>query len=842
MTSGEGEKKCDKTESGSVGNVGVVGVLSSTVRETSSSASGDNATTTGTFAVAPMSQQGIDEPNDKTKVDTSTTTTTTTTTTTATVAGSLSLEADGSRSHSVSAVVGSVGSAGPSCGGPLDGSVSVGRKRKGLLSEDIENGNVVSAKSGGTTHQDQHHPEDRRDGVDLCGNNNRPKKAKKVKTKHMDQRVLRLRRDIQHCCSTNDIVKAMDAYNRAKKEGLTVETQTLYILLNLCGGIGTERGIHIGTPKPTNATAAPSNDAAMTQVDETVSQRLGNGMTDIEGRPIAKPSPSPCSMEQRIEFAFIVKEDMEQRKLALKETSYSSLIRLLSKLNRLEEAQQLLEKAETVQQCKVKLRLYSSLLKAYCDNGRLSEALSLWQSLSKRGLELSEREYGPLLRASAHARQRDFRVFTRVLTDVSEDVLVPAKGTVQSILHWFSSAECDENPSVVPPTSRTPLELPPSLSDTTPILKSWHQDVSEWIIDKSCGISKEGYITSGCLRGERLQPVPLSDKAWNQLMNWNESLVLDGAVDGSRLQYQGGGKGPKRKLDNRNRSRWNDFQMFLEGLRRKRPEGSQLRNQNHDTRGDGESKTRKDDEFVVLDGANIGYFKCNFDSAPKHVDYHKIDWVVKHFQGQGKRVLVVLHERHFGRRLMPDWARPIVDKWDEQKLLYRTPFGMNDDWFWMHAALWFGRKTLVITNDEMRDHHFQMLAPRSFARWKERHQVHFGIDGAQTKNEHRGSDVSKPLLLTYPAAYSRRIQPLVDGLVIPLPMQGDEHRYLDGVHVADSNEPVEETYICIRPRKDRSDTGRKDQAETTGVAPTTSTTAPLSSFDNSNLPSCMERY
>ena len=31
----------------------------------------------------------------------------------------------------------------------------------------------------------------------------------------------------------------------------------------------------------------------------------------------------------------------------------------------------------------------------------------------------------------------------------------------------------------------------------------------------------------------------------------------------------------------------------------------------------------------------------------------------------------------------------------------------------------------MVTNDEMRDHHFQMLSPRSFARWKERNQIHF---------------------------------------------------------------------------------------------------------------------
>lgn len=35
---------------------------------------------------------------------------------------------------------------------------------------------------------------------------------------------------------------------------------------------------------------------------------------------------------------------------------------------------------------------------------------------------------------------------------------------------------------------------------------------------------------------------------------------------------------------------------------------------------------------VIIDGANVGYYKQNFMGAPKHVDYTQIDWVVRHFQ------------------------------------------------------------------------------------------------------------------------------------------------------------------------------------------------------------------
>jgi hypothetical protein len=100
--------------------------------------------------------------------------------------------------------------------------------------------------------------------------------------------------------------------------------------------------------------------------------------------------------------------------------------------------------------------------------------------------------------------------------------------------------------------------------------------------------------------------------------------------------------------------------------------------------------------------------------------------------------------------VLPANAVRIVDNWKHQKLLYVTPAKCNDDLFWMYAAMIFN--TDVVTNDEMRDHHFKMLRPRWFMRWKERHQVRFKF-GKFDKTEHRRS-----LETTIPPPYSHRIQ------------------------------------------------------------------------------------
>ena len=64
-----------------------------------------------------------------------------------------------------------------------------------------------------------------------------------------------------------------------------------------------------------------------------------------------------------------------------------------------------------------------------------------------------------------------------------------------------------------------------------------------------------------------------------------------------------------------------------------------------------------------------------------------------------------------------------IDGMCQQHRLYVTPYGSNDDWYWMYAAVAAGSQGRLISNDEMRDHVFQLLAPRYFYKWKQRHQA-----------------------------------------------------------------------------------------------------------------------
>ncbi|RDX99410.1 Proteinaceous RNase P 1, chloroplastic/mitochondrial, partial [Mucuna pruriens] len=88
--------------------------------------------------------------------------------------------------------------------------------------------------------------------------------------------------------------------------------------------------------------------------------------------------------------------------------------------------------------------------------------------------------------------------------------------------------------------------------------------------------------------------------------------------------------------------------------------------------------------------------------------------------------LIILHNKRIkGDKMHEPINRTLIDKWNNANVLYATPYGSNDDWYWLYAAIKF--RCLLVTNDEMRDHLFQLLGNDFFPKWKERHQVHFSF-------------------------------------------------------------------------------------------------------------------
>jgi mitochondrial ribonuclease P protein 3 len=300
-----------------------------------------------------------------------------------------------------------------------------------------------------------------------------------------------------------------------------------------------------------------------------------------------------------------------------------------------------------------------------------------------------------------------------------------------------------------------------------------HMRYGGWTVDENCSIDpNSGEMLSRCLQGFTLNPLQVATTAWQKMMEMNETIVTLGKVAHDHSEYQGGGKGRKKNIGHdiqaERTKHWNIFKSYL----------------NH--------RQQNNPIDIVIDGANVGYYDTNYAGAPKHVSYDQINSLIQHLvHSEKKSILLIIHTQ-FESNMMSREFQPLLQSWIDHDYIYRTPPGMNDDWFWFHTALFSGPQTYIITNDEMRDHQFQMLTPRSFLRWKDRQQIHFTFGEWQSPNQ-------RHVILYYPKRYSRRIQRVQDGIVIPHPKRDDTNRFLDGTFVAGPEEPIEETYVCIRP-------------------------------------------
>eukprot|EP00644_Phytophthora_capsici_P013367 jgi/Phyca11/548492/estExt2_Genewise1Plus.C_PHYCAscaffold_290083 len=220
----------------------------------------------------------------------------------------------------------------------------------------------------------------------------------------------------------------------------------------------------------------------------------------------------------------------------------------------------------------------------------------------------------------------------------------------------------------------------PSLA-TWDVLKDWFNseaaqvDGRKWKITEGT-VSKEGVCS---VSGDQLQSVELSVELTTELLAKIEKLV---------------------RTDENRKEQWDGFKKWLE-------------------------------EFgpfdVVIDAANVGYCNQNFEGGG--FNYEQIDLMVKHYEAQNKKVLIVLHERRTSDEQVPVERRAQIAEWRASRKMFNCQPGNNDDWYWLYAAVKLGGRTLMVSNDEMRDHHFQMIHNRAFGHWKERHQVHYQVHG-----------------------------------------------------------------------------------------------------------------
>ena len=137
---------------------------------------------------------------------------------------------------------------------------------------------------------------------------------------------------------------------------------------------------------------------------------------------------------------------------------------------------------------------------------------------------------------------------------------------------------------------------------------------------------------------------------------------------------------------------------------------------------------------LVIDGANVAFHKKNSPYGP--FSFRQIHSLVQYLERSfpERKILLVLHSyRTTNAPAQEPLAQALLSKMADTNQLCVSPVKCNDDWYWLYAALHARGEGLLVSNDECRDHLFQLLAPKYFLKWKERHLVRYEfVHGALT--------------------------------------------------------------------------------------------------------------
>ncbi|RDX61884.1 Proteinaceous RNase P 3, partial [Mucuna pruriens] len=312
-----------------------------------------------------------------------------------------------------------------------------------------------------------------------------------------------------------------------------------------------------------------------------------------------------------------------------------------------------------------RLRTYDPALFCFCEALDADKAYEVEEHMNGAGVSLEEAEFAALLKVSARSGRAD-KVY-EYLHKLRSSVRCVSESTAAVIEEWFRGSKASEVGEVDFDAERVKEGV--SLNGG-----GWHGQgwvgKGDWIVSRT-SVDADGHC---CCCGEQLVCVDIDD---------TETEKFAGSVAGLAME---------REV----KANFSEFQAWLE---------------------------KHASYEAIVDGANVGLYQQNF--ADGGFSISQLDDVVKElYNWSGKKwPLVVLHNKRLRGLMENPSSRRLVEEWMNNGVLYTTPNGSNDDWYWLFAAVKL--RCLLVTNDEMRDHIFELIGSNFFNQWKERHQVHY---------------------------------------------------------------------------------------------------------------------
>ncbi|CAH9138123.1 unnamed protein product [Cuscuta epithymum] len=368
----------------------------------------------------------------------------------------------------------------------------------------------------------------------------------------------------------------------------------------------------------------------------------------------------PETKQSAIEFGLRVYENMVSGGASPNEATATSVARLVAANN---DGDTAFELAKGVGNGG-KLRTYGPALFCFCRNGEADQAYQVEEQMESIGLQLEEPELCALFKVSVE-KENQANVYN-YLHKLRKAVRGVSEMTAEIIEGWFRG----------------------EVASMSGLLKWDANQVKEMLVRNGGGWHGLGWLGKGKWAVQRT-----SIASDGQCLTCSEQLVC---VDIAREETETFAYSVSSlAMERESQSNFKEFQDWLESH----------------------------SEFeAVVDGANIGLYQQNF--AEGGFSASQLIAVVNHLHNRSNKwPLVVLHKKRVRALLESANHREVIEKWINEGVLYPTPYGSNDDWYWLFAAVKL--QCFLVTNDEMRDHIFELFGSNFFIRWKERHQVRY---------------------------------------------------------------------------------------------------------------------
>lgn len=506
-----------------------------------------------------------------------------------------------------------------------------------------------------------------------------------------------------------DIDSAFEVYKEAKARNIQPSQSMFYNLLSLSAGFGD----------------------------------LGSGCNTI------RDSEPPSDFE----VAFAVFRDMQAVGIPMSESAFTAMIRCCCNHNRHKEALSFYQELKSNQSnITPKLRCFTPLLRVFSIAGDQVECETLYDDLTQiYKIIPTEKEYNYMLSVCVCNNCSD--VFYTVLEHMQDDVYVPSVATWAIIKEWFGQPRQASSLSMysvsgVDGTRRSLRSVRDSVSNRVSESGSGSSQPNDELIEYTVcmsSVSEEGVVE---INSEQLLSLDLDEPTRQALLEQIEGLATADTTpvsERSSVLIEDGNTATPASIIDTNIITADEPKINKHSVGTSSKETStgiddvdedthtvsvhQVRKRARKVHKELSPGTRKElftsfksyistlkqkhgDIDVIVDGANVGYYKQNYANAPAHVDYTQINYMIIRLQNLGYKPLIILHCRHINYKYLDltDEHIDIIETWKKLGLLYSTPAGCNDDWYWLYCAVLLRCK--VVTNDEMRDHHFLMLSPR----------------------------------------------------------------------------------------------------------------------------------